>query len=54
MRPIEQVDDAEWDTIFAVNVGAAFVLSRAAAAGMKRRRARANVTISSVRDCKRR
>lgn len=35
-RPLEQVPDADWDRIFAVNVGAAFVLSRAAAPGMKR------------------
>lgn len=47
MRPIEEVDDAEWDTIFAINVGAAFVLSRAAAAAMKRRRSGRIVTISS-------
>lgn len=47
MRPIEQVDDTEWDTIFAINVGAAFVLSRAAAAGMKRRRSGRIITISS-------
>jgi len=36
MRPIEEVMDADWDRIFAVNIGAAFALSRAAAAGMKR------------------
>src|SRR5262249_34717057 len=36
MRPIEDVPDADWDRIFAVNIGAAFVLSRAAASGMKR------------------
>src|SRR5262245_15152776 len=35
MRPIEAVLDADWDRIFAINVGAAFVLSRAAASGMK-------------------
>ena len=35
-RPVEDVPDADWDRIFAANVGAAFVLSRAAAAGMKR------------------
>lgn len=35
MQPIEQVPDADWDRIFAVNIGAAFALSRAAAAGMK-------------------
>jgi 3-oxoacyl-[acyl-carrier protein] reductase len=36
MRPIEEVPDSDWDRIFAVNIGAAFTLSRAAAAGMKR------------------
>jgi 3-oxoacyl-[acyl-carrier protein] reductase len=36
MRPLEAVPDADWDRIFAINVGAAFALSRAAAAGMKR------------------
>ena len=36
MRPIEEVPDADWDHIFAVNIGAAFTLSRAVAAGMKR------------------
>ena len=35
-RALEDVPDADWDRIFAVNVGAAFVLSRAAAPGMKR------------------
>jgi len=35
-RPIEVVPDADWDRIFAINVGAAFVLSRAAAPAMKR------------------
>ena len=33
-RPIEEVEDADWDKIFAINVGAAFALSRAAAPGM--------------------
>lgn len=33
---LEHVSDADWDVIFAVNVGAAFALSRAAAPGMKR------------------
>jgi len=36
MQPIEEVSDANWDRIFAVNIGAAFALSRAVAAGMKR------------------
>jgi 3-oxoacyl-[acyl-carrier protein] reductase len=35
-RPIEAVPNADWDRIFAVNVGAAFVLSRATAPAMKR------------------
>ena len=39
MRPIEEVPDSDWDKIFAVNIGVAFTLSRAAAAGMKRARA---------------
>ena len=47
MRPIEQVPDSDWDQIFAVNIGAAFTLSRAAAAGMKRARAGRIVNISS-------
>jgi len=34
-RPVEEVPDDDWDRIFAINVGAAFVLSRAAAAAMK-------------------
>jgi NAD(P)-dependent dehydrogenase (short-subunit alcohol dehydrogenase family) len=29
MRPVEEVPDADWDRIFAINVGAAFALSRA-------------------------
>ncbi len=36
MRPIEEVADAEWDRIFAVNIGSAFALSRAVTPGMKR------------------
>jgi 3-oxoacyl-[acyl-carrier protein] reductase len=36
MQPIEEVQDTDWDRIFAVNIGAAFALSRAVAAGMKR------------------
>lgn len=46
-RPIEEVPDSDWDRIFAVNIGAAFALSRAAAAGMKRARAGRIVNISS-------
>jgi 3-oxoacyl-[acyl-carrier protein] reductase len=38
MQPIEEVPDADWDRIFAVNIGAAFALSRAAAAGSRRQR----------------
>jgi 3-oxoacyl-[acyl-carrier protein] reductase len=47
MHPIEEVPDIDWDTIFAINVGAAFVLSRAAAPGMKRNGAGRIVNISS-------
>jgi 3-oxoacyl-[acyl-carrier protein] reductase len=47
MRPIEEVPDSDWDKIFAVNVGASFTLSRAAAAGMKRAHAGRIVNISS-------
>ncbi|HET6182268.1 MAG TPA: SDR family NAD(P)-dependent oxidoreductase [Acetobacteraceae bacterium] len=46
-RPIEDVPDADWDRIFAINVGAAFALSRAAAPAMKRAGAGRIVTISS-------
>ena len=34
-KPLEEVADAEWDKIIAVNLGAAFALSRAAAPAMK-------------------
>jgi 3-oxoacyl-[acyl-carrier protein] reductase len=47
MRPIEEVPDSDWDRIFAINIGAAFTLSGAAAAGMKRARAGRIVNISS-------
>jgi 3-oxoacyl-[acyl-carrier protein] reductase len=47
MRPIEEVPDSDWDRIFAVNIGAAFTLSRTAAAGMKRARTGRIVNISS-------
>lgn len=46
-RPLEEIADADWDRIFAVNVGAAFALSRAAAPGMKRARRGRIVNISS-------
>lgn len=47
MRPIEEVPDGDWDRIFAVNVDAAFVLSRAASPGMKRAGRGRIVNISS-------
>jgi 3-oxoacyl-[acyl-carrier protein] reductase len=47
MRPVEEVPDADWDRIFAINVGAAFALSRAAAGGMKRTGCGRIVNISS-------
>jgi 3-oxoacyl-[acyl-carrier protein] reductase len=46
-RPIEDVPDEDWDRVIAINVGAAFVLSRAAAPGMKRAGSGRIVTISS-------
>lgn len=36
MRPLEDVPDEDWDRIFAINVGAAMVTSRAVVPGMKR------------------
>ena len=47
MRPIEEVPDADWDRIFAVNINTAFTLSRAVAAGMKRARSGRIINISS-------
>ena len=46
-RPLEEVTDADWDRILAVNLGAAFALSRAAAPGMKRAGRGRIVNISS-------
>ena len=46
-QPIEDVSDAEWDEVLAVNLGAAFALSRAAAPGMKRAGRGRIVNISS-------
>ena len=47
MRPIEEVPDADWDRVFAVNISAAFALCRAVAAGMKRAGSGRIVNISS-------
>jgi 3-oxoacyl-[acyl-carrier protein] reductase len=46
-QPIEEVSDADWDRIQAVNLGAAFTLTRAAAPGMKRARTGRIINISS-------
>jgi 3-oxoacyl-[acyl-carrier protein] reductase len=35
-RALEEVSDADWDVIMAINLGAAFALSRACVPGMKR------------------
>jgi 3-oxoacyl-[acyl-carrier protein] reductase len=45
--PLEQVPDADWNTIFDINVNAAFTLCRAAAPGMKRAGSGRIVNISS-------
>jgi 3-oxoacyl-[acyl-carrier protein] reductase len=46
-HPLEEVPDEDWDRIFAINVGAAMVLSRAAVPGMKRAGEGRVVNISS-------
>ena len=46
-RPLDAVPDADWDRIFAINVGAAFALSRAAAPAMRRAGSGRIVNISS-------
>ncbi len=46
-RPVEDVPDADWDRIMAINVGGAFALCRAAPPGMKRAGRGRIVTISS-------
>jgi 3-oxoacyl-[acyl-carrier protein] reductase len=46
-QPVEDVTDEQWDQVFAINVNAAFVLSRAAAPGMKKKGSGRIVTISS-------
>lgn len=46
-RPLDEVPDEDWDRIFAINVGAAFALSRAAAPAMRRAGRGRIVNISS-------
>ena len=46
-QPLEDVSDQDWNTIFDINVNAAFTLCRAAAPGMKRAGAGRIVNISS-------
>lgn len=47
MHPIEDVTDSDWDRIFAINVGAAMTMARAAAPAMKAARHGRIVNISS-------
>jgi 3-oxoacyl-[acyl-carrier protein] reductase len=47
MRPIEEVSDADWHRIFAINLDGAFHMTRAVAPGMKARRRGSIVNISS-------
>jgi 3-oxoacyl-[acyl-carrier protein] reductase len=47
MRPIEEVPDADWERIFAINVGSAMALSRAVVPAMKAAREGRIVNISS-------
>ena len=46
-RPVEEVPDADWDAIMALNVNASFATVRAAAPGMKRAGAGRIINISS-------
>ncbi|MBN8943859.1 MAG: SDR family oxidoreductase [Rhizobiales bacterium] len=46
-RPLEEVEDADWDRILEINLGSAFTLCRAAAPAMKRAGRGAIVTITS-------
>jgi 3-oxoacyl-[acyl-carrier protein] reductase len=46
-RPLEEVSDADWDRVVAINLGAAFTLCRAAAPGMKKAGRGAIVTTTS-------
>jgi 3-oxoacyl-[acyl-carrier protein] reductase len=48
MRPIEEVTDADWRRIFAVNLDAAFHFTRAVVPSMKARRRGSIVNISSA------
>ena len=47
VKPLEEVADEDWDRIFAINIGAAMALSRAAAPGMKKAGKGRIVNISS-------
>ena len=47
MRPIDEVPDADWHRIFAINLDGAFHFTRAVAPAMKARRAGSIVNISS-------
>jgi 3-oxoacyl-[acyl-carrier protein] reductase len=46
-KPLEQISDADWDKVIAVNLGSAFALSRAAAPAMKKAGGGRIVNISS-------
>ncbi|HEX5459285.1 MAG TPA: SDR family NAD(P)-dependent oxidoreductase [Steroidobacteraceae bacterium] len=46
-RALEDVSDAEWDAVMAINLGAAFALSRACVPAMKRARRGCIVNITS-------
>jgi 3-oxoacyl-[acyl-carrier protein] reductase len=46
-HPIEDIADADWDQIVAINLGAAFTLTRAAAPGMKQAKTGRIINISS-------
>jgi 3-oxoacyl-[acyl-carrier protein] reductase len=46
-KPIDEVGDADWDKVIAVNLGSAFALSRAVAPAMKRAKRGRIVNISS-------
>ena len=46
-RALEEVSDADWDEVMAINLGAAFALSRACVPGMKRARRGCIVNITS-------
>jgi 3-oxoacyl-[acyl-carrier protein] reductase len=46
-RPIEEITEADWQTIFDVNLSGAFFMSQAVASGMKRRKSGRIINISS-------